>query len=101
MGFADGYKTYDTSGGFGNKRKWQRAFNSRMTGDEAEAILKDQEASPWEILEIPNPSTQEVIKAAFRRLIALWHPDKNPGNTEKATKMSQIIIAAYTSLKTN
>lgn len=101
MGILDGYKTYDTSRGFGNRRMWQKAFNSRMTGEEAEAILGTQEQSPWDILEIPNDSSQEVIKAAFRRLIAKWHPDRNPQNVEMATEVSQMLIAAYTKLKTN
>lgn len=98
-GFAEGYAIYDTSKGYGSKRKWQKAFYQRMTGDEAAAILADQEASPYEILGVSKEATQEQIRAAFRKLIVIWHPDKNPTNLVQAEAMSKKIIAAYTILK--
>lgn len=97
MGFLDGYKRYDTSKGFGNKHKWRQAFRSRMTGEEAEAIIKESKDSPYVILGVPPTATQEQIRSAYKKLILKWHPDrcKEP-NAEEMTKK---IIAAYTLLK--
>ena len=97
-GFTEGYKTYDTSHGFGNKHKWRKAFYQRMTGKEAEHIISSQADTPCAILGVAENATEAEIKTAFRKLINFWHPDKNPDNLEKATEMSKRIIAAYTIL---
>ncbi len=98
--FTSGYRQYDTSKGFGNKRKWQKAFYERMTGKDARMIIDAQADTPYAILEISEHATQQEIKSAFRRLISIWHPDKNPGRLQIAEEMSKKIIAAYTILKT-
>ncbi len=97
----DGYKTYDTSEGYGSAREWKKNFYQRMTGEEAAEILEEAKASgtPYEILGIKPSATDPEIKAAFRKLIMVWHPDKNPHNVANAERMSKIIIAAYTTLK--
>jgi len=92
------YKTYDTSKGYGSKRKWQELFNERMSGGEARAIIAEQQDTPCSILELPESASQAEIKAAFRRLILIWHPDKNAHNAENADRISKKIIAAYTIL---
>lgn len=97
-GILDGYKTYDTANGFGSADEWQKSFYKRMTGEEAQQIVRDNDQSPFAILEIAANSTLEQIKAAFRKLIMIWHPDKNPGNLALAEMMSKKIIAAYTIL---
>lgn len=94
----DGYKTYDTSDGFGNRHEWWDKFRERMTGEEAEAIISGQSDTPHGILGVSKNASQAEIKAAFRKQINIWHPDKNPDNLEKATEMSKKIIAAYTLL---
>lgn len=96
MSWTDNYKTYDTSKGFGNKKEWKRSFWQRLEPDEAKLIL--QEDDPWAILGIPQYSTKEVIKKAYKLLMIKWHPDKNPNDIERSTKMSQKINAAYSLL---
>lgn len=52
----------------------------------------------YEILEVTQQSTQEEIKKSFRRLALKWHPDKNPENSEIASKKFQKIYEAYSVL---
>lgn len=96
-GFLDGYPTYDTSKGFGNKNKWRAAFRARMTGEEAELIIKQTKSSPYIILGVPPTATQEQIRSAYKKLILKWHPDRN--KSPEAEEMTKKIIAAYTILK--
>lgn len=51
----------------------------------------------YKILEIEKKSTQQEIKAAFRKQAIKWHPDKNP-NIDVNEKM-QLINEAYLILK--
>jgi DnaJ-class molecular chaperone len=97
-GFLDGYKTYDTSGGFGSSREWKKTFQQRMTGEEAKAIIDSQPSSPHEILGVSKTASRAVIKAAFRKRIMEWHPDKNPHRLNEAEERSKKIIAAYSLL---
>jgi DnaJ-domain-containing protein 1 len=96
-GFLDGYKTYDTSNGFGDESQWKEAFNQRMGYGEAKTILSNDD--PYSILEIAFGASLEEIKKAYRKLAMKWHPDKNQGvdTTEKMQK----ITAAYTILTSN
>ena len=97
-GFLDGYKTYDTTEGFGSINDWQKAFNQRMGKEEAESILQDGKESPHDILGIAIGATKAEIKTAFRKLITQWHPDHNESNITEAEERSKKIIAAYTIL---
>jgi len=96
--FLNNYKTYDTSKGFGNAKKWKEAMRQRMNKDEAKAILNHESQMPYTILGISTHSTEAEIKKAFRQLIILWHPDKNQHRIKEAEEMSKKIIAAYTLL---
>ena len=97
-GFLDGYKTYDTSNGFGNAKKWREAFSQRMNKEEAKEILEKTSETPYSILGIsPNASSSE-IKKAYRKKIQEWHPDKNQHRIAEAEEMSKKIIAAYVDL---
>ena len=100
-GFADGYRTYDTSNGYGSAKQWRRTFSERMTGEEAEEILQEhartKNETPYSILGIKEGASQQEIKRAFRELINFWHPDRN--SNPNAEEMSKKIIAAYTKLK--
>ncbi len=100
-GFLDGYKTYDTTEGFGNAESWQQAFNKRMSAGEARKILSGQTQTPDNILGVPQGAPEAEIKHAYRQLLQQWHPDKNPTNTEAAAAMTRLIIAAYTALTGN
>lgn len=98
-GFLDGYKTYDTSGGFGDPRKWRESFKARMSAGEARQVIESQDDTPHRILGLSQNATQAEIKKAFRSLIAEWHPDHNGHRVAEAEEMSKKIIAAYTLLK--
>jgi DnaJ-class molecular chaperone len=89
------FKQYDTSKGYGNARQWKQSFHERMSAEDAEKILAVDSDSPWGILEVSRTATKEEIKKAFRRLCMKWHPDRNPDDQEKATRMMQKINAAY------
>lgn len=93
MGWTDNYKRYDTSDGFGTKRKWKATFRERMTIDEAKEFIVND--SPEGILGITESFyTFEYLKEVFKALIMKVHPDRG-GSTEEAQK----VIAAYTILK--
>jgi DnaJ-class molecular chaperone len=95
--FLDGYKTYDPSEeGFGSPYEWKRNFHRRMSKEEAQEIL--QEDDPYVILEVTPRSSQAEIKKSFYRLAMKWHPDRNPDKIELATSMMQRINAAYSIL---
>lgn len=92
-GFLDGYKTYDTSDGYGSPRSWKYWFNRKITMDEAIDIL--QEDDPYTILNVSFESSIDEIKASYRKLAMQWHPDKNPDNNDYCTEMMKKINAAY------
>jgi|ERR1035437_4335988 DnaJ-class molecular chaperone len=96
-GFMDGYKTYDTSDGFGNSNEWKKSFNKRMSLDDAIEILDTK--SPYVILGVEKNATEVMIKTAFRKLAMKLHPDKNQGNEKEANEKMKDILAAYTVLK--
>lgn len=50
----------------------------------------------YDVLEIPDNATSEVIKAAYRRLASKWHPDRN--DAPEATAKFQEIERAYSVL---
>lgn len=93
MAWTDNYKRYDTSDGFGTKRKWKATFRERMTVDEANECIEHD--SPEGILGITESHyTFEYLKEMFKAKIMVAHPDRG-GSTEEAQK----VIAAYTILK--
>src|SRR5690606_23473409 len=93
--FLEGYQTYDTSSGFGNSKKWQQSFNTRMSKEDATLILSQVEISPHAILEIPVDATPEMIKKAYRKKIMEGHTDRNQHRLPEAEEQSRKIIAAY------
>lgn len=97
-GFLDGYKTYDTSCGFGNPKEWREAFRERMSKDEAKEILQKVDESPYSILQISENAAPEEIKKAYRKRLMEWHPDKNQHRINEAEEMTKKIIAAYITL---
>ena len=97
-GFMDRYKTYDISKGLGNSDLWESAFRARMNSKEAHRILKDEDKTPHQILEMINSNwsfyTFEALREQFKKMIMEHHPDKGG-----STAIAQKIIAAYTLLK--
>lgn len=47
----------------------------------------------YEILEVSQNASPEVVKAAYRSLMQRYHPDRNPDNPAIAERASQIIQA--------
>lgn len=91
-GFLDGYKTYDTSNGFGNESEWKDSFYERMGVREAEEVVSDD--SPYSILGVAIGASLMEIKKAFRALALKLHPDQNNGDDREFRR----VLAAYTIL---
>jgi DnaJ-class molecular chaperone len=97
-GFLDGYKTYDTSNGYGDPGKWRSAFRSRMNADEAKAILARTSESPHSILGVATNATVSQIKSAYYTKMKEWHPDRNQHRISDAEEMAKKLSAAYATL---
>lgn len=49
----------------------------------------------YETLEVRDFASAEVVRGAYKHLSQRWHPDKNPGDTARASTMTTAINAAY------
>lgn len=69
-----------------NKRTFEKAMAkaSQMTVQQAAQILG-----------VSLTITEKELKKIYRKLSMQWHPDRNPGNEEQATRMMQLINEAY------
>lgn len=94
----DGYKTYDTTNGYGHAGKWKNAFEQRMSKEEAGAVLKQTAAN--KVLGVTDQASASDIKSAFRKKIVEWRPDRNSHCIHEALAMTRKIIAAYSALTT-
>ena len=96
MGFTDGYKTYDTSNGFGNRRKWINAFEERMNF----RVNTDQETKEKESVyaSLYECKTLGELRKEYYRLMNIHHPDK-AGDTEENKIIAQAINDTYFKLK--
>ena len=51
-------------------------------------------ADLYATLEVSRSANQDEIRASYKRLVKVWHPDKNPDNLEQATaRFKQIQLA--------
>ena len=55
--------------------------------------MNDPSDDPYKILGVSDGATEADIKKAYRKLALQWHPDKNPGNGEAATRFAKIANA--------
>ena len=77
--------------GYRDSGTWQWV-NAGLTKEERERIVA------LEVLELDEMVTQDEIKASFRRLAKIYHPDANQGN-EDAAENFKSVCAAYEILK--
>jgi len=55
--------------------------------------------SYYEILGVPAQATSEEIQRSFRRLVKEYHPDRNRGRQEWASRRVRLILEAYRTLR--
>lgn len=86
------YGTYE--GESGNPDQWKRFFEqATYSREKSLGILVGTIETPYEILGISYGASVDQIKAAFRRKVLIYHPDKG-GDREKFEK----VMAAYSLL---
>lgn len=77
--------------------------NPHSTFDDRLDELKSNIAKCYEILEVPQNASPSEIKAAFKKKMSSYHPDKVSGLGEKLRKVaeeeSKLINVAYQNLK--
>lgn len=95
-GFLDGYKTYDTTNGFGSVDDWKKAFEKRMN---YRIVSVEEKQSNQSILQ-PLYDAQDffALRKAYRELMMQYHPDK-AGDTEENKLIAQMLNDAYFELK--
>jgi len=71
----------------------------RMKKVEKEGKMQVETKNYYDALQISKGATDAEIKKAYRKLAMKWHPDKNPDNSEEASKMFQEIGEAYDVLR--
>ncbi len=54
---------------------------------------------PYSILEVEQGATDSEVKAAYRRLAAKYHPDRNPGFQDAANEKLKALNDAYARIK--
>lgn len=55
-------------------------------------------ADLYAVLNVPPVASDEQIKAAYRQMVRLHHPDANPGRRDEAERAIKTIIQAYGTL---
>jgi hypothetical protein len=50
------------------------------------------------LLELPELATMKEIKAAYRRLLRKWHPDRCGPDPERCAEMTRKVVEAYRTL---
>lgn len=74
--FADDYRPYGTNEGpRGNPQQWKAAYEERMSGAQAGAVLSGSTETPYSILGIQPGASFADIKRAYRKAVFQVHPD--------------------------
>jgi hypothetical protein len=83
-GFLDGYKTYDTKGGYGHCSEWRNAWNERMSHDLATSTLNRD--SPLDVMGFSSMPSKVELDKRYRELVMIHHPDRG-GKAEDFKKV--------------
>jgi len=87
------------------KRNTNSGSSSTRSGQEKFKKAREKKAEPqkhesdWDILEIPSGSSKEVIKQAYRKQSARFHPDKMPENVRSDTDLQEAYTAKFVKVK--
>jgi len=95
-GFLDGYKTYDTSQGFGSIKDWREAFERRMNFHNITAAEKESNKSI--VQSLLDAKDYFALRNAYRDLMKRYHPDI-AGNTVENKIASQLLNDTYFEMK--
>ena len=76
----------------------RRAKAAREQAPESRRQLKPLEKKSLQTLDLPGESTKVEIKARFKELVKIYHPDTNGGDARSGDKLREI-IQAYNYLK--
>jgi curved DNA-binding protein CbpA len=60
---------------------------------------KKSQINYYDILEVSLDASEKEIRDSYRRLVMIWHPDRNRRNKKMAERRLQIINEAYNYLK--
>jgi hypothetical protein len=90
---AAGFRTMDPHGFFA-----KRARAAREEPAENRRQLKPLEKKSLQVLDLKGESTKVEIKARFKELVKIYHPDANGGDARSGDKLREI-IQAYNYLK--
>lgn len=73
---------------------FSRAQAALALGD-GHRLAHSMSEDPYSILEVEHGATSSEIKAAYRRLAAIYHPDRNPGFQDAANEKLKALNDAY------
>jgi DnaJ-domain-containing protein 1 len=95
-GFLEGYKTYDTSHGFGSSSQWKSAFEERMNL----GVVKNSDRLQYKhiVEKLFSIKNADELKKAYYKLMMIHHPDK-AGDTDENKIIAQYINDVYFELK--
>ena len=98
-GTRDNIRNAETAAGVGtNEHFAARAKKARAAPPETRRQLRPLERKGLRTLDLPDSASREDIKARFKALVKVHHPDANGGDSRSEEKLREI-IQAYNYLK--
>ena len=58
-------------------------------------MMSSEVRTHYDNLQVTRTASDEVIRGAYRYLCQKWHPDKHPGDREKAERITKLVNEAY------